>query len=85
MQDGWTLLTLASYKGNHKTVEVLLKHGADINAKTCVSRSGECEGAPIRGGLGGHGLVVRIWGQGSFFFGLMRISEGGLKAMLVIR
>ena len=31
-------LSLASYVGHHETVEVLLVHGADVNAKDKVSR-----------------------------------------------
>ena len=38
-------LLLASDNGHHETVEVLLKHKADVNAKkTNVSRGEGCEG-----------------------------------------
>ena len=63
MQRGWTPLTLATGYGHHETVEVLLAHKADVNAKGKVSRGEGCEGAPM--GLGGHGLGVGAWGQGS--------------------
>ena len=33
-QDGWTALTLASMEGRTDVVEVLIKHGADVNART---------------------------------------------------
>ena len=42
MQNGCTPLTLASLRGRHETVEVLLKHGADANVKDkIVSAQGE--------------------------------------------
>ena len=47
MQDGDTPLTRASNKGHHETVEVLVTHKADVNAKGKVSRGEGCEGAPM--------------------------------------
>ena len=38
MQDGWAPLLRASVSGHHETVEVLLAHKADVNAKNKVSR-----------------------------------------------
>ena len=43
----------ATFKGHHETVEVLLAHKADINAKDNVSRGNGCEGAPTEGRCGG--------------------------------
>ena len=64
MQNDRTPLTEASYNGHLKTVEVLLAHKADVIAKNKVSRrrGGAC--APM-GGLGGQGLGVEVWVQGS--------------------
>ena len=31
LQEGWTALSLASWKGNTKTVEILVQAGADVN------------------------------------------------------
>ena len=53
----------ASCGGHLKTVEFLLAHKADINAKNKVSRA---RGARVRlWALVGHGLGVEVWGQGS--------------------
>ena len=49
MQNGNTPLTVASFKGHLETVEFLLAHKADINAKNKVSRGKGCEGAPMVG------------------------------------
>ena len=49
MQDGFTPLTGASGRGHHETVEFLLAHKADINAKDKVIRGKGCEGAPMVG------------------------------------
>ena len=38
MQDGWIALLRASVRGHHETVYILLKHGADVNAKDKVGR-----------------------------------------------
>ena len=59
MQVGDTPLTWASYNGHHKTVEVLLKHKADVNSKTNVSRCEGCEDAPT-GGLEAMDWVSRF-------------------------
>ena len=60
MQDGNTPLLLASDNGHRETVEVLLAHKADVNAKSKVNRA---MSARVRlWGLGDHGTV---WGQGS--------------------
>ena len=39
----------ASNSGHHATVEVLLAHKADVNAKKNVSRGEGCEGVPMEG------------------------------------
>ena len=49
MQHGWTPLARASYYGHLKTVEVLLAHKADVNAKDKVSRRRGGEGVPMGG------------------------------------
>ena len=56
MQLGHTPLMLASDKGCHKTVEVLLKHGADVTFENKVSQA---MSARVRL------LFVGVWGQGS--------------------
>ena len=43
MQDGWTPFPRASVSGHHETVEVLLAHKADVNAKSKVKRGEGCE------------------------------------------
>ena len=63
-QNGLTPLRRASHDGHLKTVKVLLAHKADVNAKDPVSAGEGCEGAPM--GLGGYGLGVEVWTQGSF-------------------
>ena len=45
MQNGDTPLARSSYNGHHETVEVLLTHGANVNAKVKVSRGGAPMGA----------------------------------------
>ena len=42
-------LTITSDKGHHETVEVLLAHKVDVNAKDNVSQGVGCEGAPWGG------------------------------------
>ena len=37
IQDGWTALMLASLNGRTDIVELLIKHNADVNARTKVS------------------------------------------------
>ena len=37
IQDGWTALKIASYRGHHKVVEVLLGAGANPNLQSKVS------------------------------------------------
>ena len=59
MQGGATPLTLASRYGHFKTIEVLLEHKADVNVKDNVSRR-----RGVRK-LGGYGLGVGVWDQGS--------------------
>ena len=49
MQDGWTPLSAASFNGHYETVEFLLAHKADVNAKFKVSRDKGCKGAPMVG------------------------------------
>ena len=56
-------LTITSDKGHSKTMEVLLAHKFNVNAKDKVSQGVRCECAPT--GLGTHGLGVGVWGQGS--------------------
>ena len=74
MQNGFTPLMLASDNGHHETVEVLLAHKADVNAKDNVSRGEGCEGAPM--GASRPWTGCRTLGSG-FCYGLMIMSEGG--------
>ena len=49
MQDGLTSLEAASSKGHHETMQVLLAHKADVDAKDNVSRGEGGEGVPMGG------------------------------------
>ena len=57
MQLGHTPLMLASDKGCHKTVEVLLKHGADVTFENKVSQA---MSARVRLLLSGFGVRVLL-------------------------
>ena len=58
MQWAYTPLLLASSEGHHETVEVLLKHKADVNITDKVSQGEDYERAPVW--LGGHGPCVGV-------------------------
>ena len=63
---------LASRYGHLETVEFLLAHKADVNAKNKVSRGEGCEGAP----MGARRPWTGCRGLGSgFCYGLMIMSE----------
>ena len=63
MQNDRTSLTIASNNGHHETVEVLLAHKADVNAKDQVSRGEGGEGVPM--GARRPWTEYRGLGQGS--------------------
>ena len=48
MQNGCSSLTLASLRGHHETVEVLLKYGADANAKDKIVSAGRVKVTLVR-------------------------------------
>jgi len=50
MQHGTTALIVAAFSGHHETVQELLKHGADANAKNKVM-----QGDGVGGGVGNEG------------------------------